>query len=98
MTDRPGCHMCEEAAADGDRICQRCGQEVFVPMAPTALRIIIRQADRIEQLERWKREATEVLNGWDAVVAEVPMGDVDLGRTKAQAVAAYIKHLLETTP
>ena len=53
---------------------------------------------RIEQLERWKREATEVLNGWDAVVAEVPMGDVDLGRTKAQAVAAYIKRLEAATP
>ncbi|MCB0993147.1 MAG: hypothetical protein KDB16_19365 [Acidimicrobiales bacterium] len=47
-------------------------------------------ADRIEQLERWKAEAIEVLKGWDALTDGIePL----LGGTKAETVTAFIERL-----
>jgi L-aminopeptidase/D-esterase-like protein len=50
-------------------------------------------ADRIEELERWKREATEVIANWDLVAEMVTPRTQDLGRSKADLVADEVTRL-----
>lgn len=50
-------------------------------------------ADHIDKLERWKREATEVLAGWDRVSSMLPGRAANLGRSKSDVVADRIEQL-----
>lgn len=54
---------------------------------PTLWGLVIESVAEIERLRRWKAEAIEVLNRWDAVADMVP---VRPGDRKSDAVAAEI--------
>lgn len=58
-----------------------------------AWKLTRRYRARITELERWKREALEVLARWDAVAEKVPVGAKGLGRLKADLVADRIVEL-----
>lgn len=50
-------------------------------------------ADEIEQLRRWKAEATEILARWDAVSDTIEIGPNQLGLHKSDLVAIELNDL-----
>lgn len=52
--------------------------------------LLVEAADEIERLQRWKAEATEVLERWDEVAS---MCHPRLGESKSEAVACEIERL-----
>jgi hypothetical protein len=66
------------------------GPEVALNIFRDAADVVQAQQAEIKQLSRWKAEAIEVLNRWDAVADMVP---ICLGDRKSDAVAAEIERL-----
>lgn len=50
-------------------------------------------ADEIEQLRRWKAEATEILARWDSVADTIEIGPNQLGLHKSDLVAIELNDL-----
>jgi len=58
-------------------------------------------ADEIERLEQWKREATEVIAGWELLADLLPSESAYLGRSKSAGVFDQIVRLqaiIESVP